>query len=208
MGIETLRIGIETVDHVHLDGDLTTVDGAVAAAVLCHPHPLYGGDRRNPVIDALFTGLPAAGVTVLRFDFRGVGESEGTHGDGIDERLDVAAAVDLLAAASDAPLWTVGYSFGALVALATTHPRIDGWVAIAPPLAALKGSPPGAALDHRPVRLIIGRHDQFTTPDQAAPIVAGWRNTTTDVIESADHFLAGHLAAVTELVTLAVREDR
>jgi uncharacterized protein len=203
VGIETHRISLQTVDGLHLDGDLAAVDGARAAAVLCHPHPLYGGDRFNPVIDALFDALPTAGITALRFDFRGVGESDGEHGGGSEEQLDVAAAVDLLGTASDAPLWVVGYSFGAVVALATMHTSIDGWVAIAPPLAMLPGAPPSAD-DHRPVHLIVPRHDQYSDPDAVAPIVRDWRNTSMTVVESADHFLNGHTRAVADLVIRAI----
>jgi alpha/beta superfamily hydrolase len=205
VGIETLRVVLHTSDDLRLTADLRTVESPRAAAVLCHPHPLYGGDRTNPVVATLFDTLPDAGVTVLRFDFRGVGTSDGVHGDGRTEPLDVLAAVDALAMTlheqetDDVPLWVVGYSFGAVMALTTIDPRIAGWVAIAPPLAAMPGEPVASG-DDRPKHLVVPRHDQFTDPDRIAPIVERWTSTTVDVIESADHFLAGHLRRVADRV--------
>jgi alpha/beta superfamily hydrolase len=146
----------------------------------------------------MFRGLAEAGCLVLRFDFRGVNGSEGVHGDGIDERIDAAAAIDVLAAATDAPLWLAGYSFGAAVALDVAHPRIDGWLAVAPPLAMMNGAPLAAA-DHRPKHLVVPRHDQYSPPEAVEPVVAEWANTSLVVVESADHFLAGHLARFVEL---------
>jgi alpha/beta superfamily hydrolase len=100
-----------------------------------------------------------------------------------------------VAAATDAPLWLAGYSFGAAVALDVAHPRIDGWLAVAPPLAVMPG-PRIAGADHRPKHLLVPGHDQFSPPDATAEAVAEWRNTDTTVLPSADHFLAGHLAQV------------
>jgi alpha/beta superfamily hydrolase len=165
--------------------------------VLCHPHPRFGGNRFNPVIDTMYCRLARSRVAVLRFDFRGVGDSEGEHGDGIDERLDVAAAIEQLASATDAPLWLAGYSFGAQVALDVTHPRIDGWVAVAPPLA-MSTTERLAATDHRPKHLLMGGHDQFGSPAAIEGRIADWPNTELTVLPAADHFLVGHLDAVSD----------
>lgn len=196
MAIETHDVALQTLDGLRLEGDLAVPSAPVVAGVaVCHPHPRFGGDRFNSVVDALFRGLAAAGCLVVRFDFRGVNNSEGVHGDGVDERLDAAAAVDLLAAATDAPLWLAGYSFGAAVALDVAHPRLDGWLAVAPPLAAMPGARV-AATDHRPKHLLVPGHDQFSPPALTAEAVADWRNTHSTVLPSADHFLAGHLEQV------------
>jgi uncharacterized protein len=201
MAIETVEM--TTWDGVRLAGDLAIHPGAALAAVVCHPHPLYGGDRHSPVVDAVFRALDDAQVMALRFDFRGAGDSEGTHGEGVDERLDVAAAIDLLSTCTDAPVWVVGYSFGAAVGLDVVHPHVHGWVAIAPPLAMMSGERL-AGRDHRPKHLVLAGHDQFGTPESVAGITSDWANTTTELLPSADHFLAGHLAAVNTVVVDAL----
>lgn len=204
MAIHTTPIRLLTSDGVHLDGDVTAPEAPVATAVVCHPHPLYGGDRHNPVVAAVVHALAERGVAALRFDFRGVGASGGVHGRGVDEQRDVVAAVDALAERwPELRPWLVGYSFGSVVALSVDDARVAGWVAVAPPLAAMGGRP-AAADDQRSVHLVVAGHDQFSPPDATAALTADWAATTTEVLPSADHFLAGHLAEVARLVTAAV----
>ncbi len=203
MTIDTHPVSLDTADGLRLDGDLTMAPAPRGGVVVCHPHPLYGGDRFNPVVTHLTRTLAEDGWAALRFDFRGVNDSEGVHGEGVDERLDVAAAIDTLSMLTDGPIWLIGYSFGSMVVLSVTHPRIDGWVAIAPPLAALPGQVLAAG-DHRPTHVLVARHDQFSPPDATLPIVADWTNAQVNVLESADHFLAGHLAAVGEFARAAI----
>jgi uncharacterized protein len=203
VAIETHQVTLYTADGLRLDGDLSTSDGARAAAVVCHPHPLYGGTRFDSVVDALVRTLPQVGVDVLRFDFRGVNDSEGTHGGGVDERLDVAAALDHLRSRTDLPLVLAGYSFGAAVVLDTVHPDVVGWLAVAPPLAMMPG-PRAAAHDPRPKHLLVAGHDQFSPPEPTAAAVADWTATTSTVLPSADHFLAGHLGRVGAWATDAI----
>jgi alpha/beta superfamily hydrolase len=113
--------------------------------------------------------------------------------------LDVAAAVEGLAPfADDVPLVVIGYSFGADVSLTCTHPRIDAWCAVAPPLRVVAPGLFVAGVDHRPKRLLVPEHDQFDPPAEAAARVRGWQNTSLRTIAMADHFLAGRAAAVVE----------
>jgi alpha/beta superfamily hydrolase len=186
---------LATADGLMLEADVFLPDEPWAAAVVAHPHPLYGGDRTSPVVDGVARALHGAGAAAVRFDFRGVGRSEGEHDDGVGERLDVAAAVDLAAQlAGDGPLLVAGYSFGALVALNVTDPRITAWVAITPPLTMAPR--PLAAGDHRAKLLLVAEHDQFCPPANAAAAVEGWSNTTLETITMADHFLGGRVEAV------------
>lgn len=208
MAIETHQVTLHTADGLRLSGDLRTADTARAAAVVCHPHPQYGGDRDNSVVATLFDALPRVGVDVLRFDFRGVGDSEGTHGGGVDERLDVAAALTHLRERvdrRDLPLLLTGYSFGAAVALDTVHPDLVGWLAVAPPLAMMRGAR-AAGSDSRPKHLLVPGHDQFSPPGPTADAVADWLAVTTTVLPSADHFLAGHLDRVAAWAVDAVEQ--
>lgn len=203
--VRTETVHLDTIDGLLLVGDLTVVEVSDpvpvrGAVVLAHPHPLYGGDRFNNVVAALFETLPQAGFHTVRFDFRGTNDSEGEHDGGGAERLDVAAAIDLAAAlVDDTPIWLVGYSFGAIVALDVVDPRVRGWVGIAAPLAAM-GADRLAASDHRPTRLLVPAHDQLGGPEVIAPLVETWRSTTLEVIPMADHSLVGRTAVVADAV--------
>lgn len=181
---------LHTSDGHELAADVADPDGApLGGVVVCHPHPRYGGDRFNPVIEALFAALPQAGFTTLRFDFRSA------HAEGIGERLDVVAALDALDALEgiDGPRFVAGYSFGALVALTTIDPRIAALVAVAPPLAAAAARAPRV-----PTLVLAPRHDQFCPPDVASAIVGTWPGVELEAVEGADHFLVGRSAAVAD----------
>ena len=191
-------VEITTADGLALDAEVEVPPGATAGVVLAHPHPQLGGDMRVPVIEALFERLCRSGMAVLRFDFRGVGRSEGSHDEGRGERLDVAAAVAALADRLDgAPVVAAGYSFGADVALAVDDATIAGWFAAAPPLRLF--DEPAAAADARPKLLAIPQHDQFNPPDRARPLVDGWTATRLEIVPGTDHFLAGRADRVAAL---------
>ena len=196
MAIETVQL--QTADGLTLEGELHVPDGVHAAAVLAHPHPLHGGNMRSIVIGALFAGLPAAGVAALRFNFRGVGASEGTHDNGRAERLDVVAALDALEGLGrDLPLVLGGWSFGADTSLAVDDARHAGWFAVAPPLRHTEHV--AAASDPRPTLLVVPERDQFRSPESAAEVVASWTNTRIQAVPGADHFLVGRTDRVVEL---------
>lgn len=198
MAIEPVQL--HTADGLTLEGEQRVPDTVRAAAVLAHPHPLHGGNMRSIVIGALFTGLPAAGIATLRFNFRGVGASEGTHDEGRGERLDVVAALDALAvivSAREVPLVLAGWSFGADTSLAVDDARHAGWFAVAPPLRHT--DPVAAATDARPKLLAVPQRDQFRSPGSAREVVAPWTNTRIHVVPGADHFLVGRTDRVVEL---------
>ena len=81
--------------------------------VITHPHPLYGGDMHNNVVVAMARVYRQKGYTTLRFNFRGVGNSQGSYGDGVGEQEDVRAAISYLAGLSTLKIDLAGYSFGA-----------------------------------------------------------------------------------------------
>ncbi len=185
-------VEFETSDGVELVGDIAVPDAATSAAIVCHPHPQYGGNRFNNVVTALFDALPDAGIAALRFDFR----AEFSGGPG--ERLDALAALDLLAVeVPGIPLVALGYSFGALVALGLDDDRVTALGLVAPPLAMVPG------VDTPRVRTLVltPAHDQFSPPAATEPIVAGWASCEHRVIEMADHSLVGHTRNIAELVT-------
>ena len=202
----TLRSVIEgrtilTSDGVALEAELATPTDVPprAAMVLCHPHPQYGGTMRSIVISALFEALPRAGVACLRFNFRGVEASAGTHDEGRAEQLDVRAAIDELSTAiPDALLLLTGWSFGADMALSTIDDRIAGWFAIAPPLRFASDFS-AVAGDPRPKLLALAEHDEFRTPESVLEEVASWTATHAELVPGASHFFVGRTDRLVEL---------
>lgn len=178
-----------TSDGVALQADLAVPHDAHAAAVICHPHPQFGGNRHNNVVQTLFDALPAAGIAALRFDFRG----EFDNGRG--EQLDAIAALDALQdRLPDLHLIATGYSFGAAIVSALDDPRITMKVLVAAPFAAM---PTVRGMDV-PKLVLTPAHDQFSAPDATEAIISEWPQTTHETIASADHFLNGRTALVAE----------
>lgn len=106
-------------------------------AVVCHPHPLYGGTLHNKVTHRVASVLHGLGAAVLRFNFRGVGKSAGTHDRGVGELEDARVALDYLRERyPSARRWAAGFSFGSWVAsrLAASEPEIERLILIAPPV--------------------------------------------------------------------------
>ena len=191
---------ILTSDGVALEAELAAPTDAPirAAMVLCHPHPQYGGTMRSIVVSALFDALPRAGVACLRFNFRGVEGSAGSHGEGLSEPEDVRAALEeALTFALDGAVAVVGWSFGADMALSVADSRIDGWVAIAPPLR-FGNAFAAVAEDPRPKHLVLAQHDDFRDPSDVQREVASWKNVTTEVVPGASHFFTGRTDRVVD----------
>ena len=197
--------------NLTLEGLLTRGDVA-RAVVVAHPHPLYGGDMENPVVETVADAFASGGYTVLRFNFRGVGRSEGTYGDGEGECDDMAAAVAYLAAGGAETVHVAGYSFGAWVAALHHGRRAADPV---PGKGAGDGalflvSPPVGFLDFSGVGELPGLKMTVTgtLDDQIAPgamirrMMPSW-NASADYEEIAggDHFYSGTLAHLKEIIT-------
>jgi uncharacterized protein len=198
---------IRTTDGLALEAEIALPRDPVAAVVLAHPHPLQGGSMRSLVTSELFRTLPAEGVAMLRFNFRGVEGSEGEHGNGRGEHADVIAAIDALAAATPArPLILAGWSFGADVSLSVLDERLAGWFLIAPPLRILEDHEFVAAADPRPKLLVVPEHDTFRPPEPAREATKDWVNTRIEVVPGADHFLVGRTHKAAKLLRAFVDE--
>lgn len=166
-----------------------------AAAVVCHPHPLHGGTMRNNVVHRTARGLHDAGLAVLRFNFRGVGGSEGVHdGEGAEEE-DLAAALSYLGTqVPGVPLWAAGFSFGSrtVVGLAPRDERIERVALIALPVIAYDCS---RALDVRqPGGIFMAGEDTFGTLDVLRrQMPALLDRFHVEEVEGVDHFFTGKL---------------
>lgn len=191
---------LRTEDGLVLRAEYTNPTNPVGTVVLCHPHPLHGGNMFASVIDTLFERLTSAGFACVRFNFRGVTGSDGQHEYGEGEKHDIVAAVDYLADRHpDLPLSLVGWSFGADVSLAVAHSSVSSWFAIAPPLAVVDQAQMLSARDERQKTIAVPEHDQFCSPQQAEQRVAEWQNTVLERIPNTDHFLNGRLSFVADL---------
>lgn len=173
-----------------LDGALAHPPGATGGVVVCHPHPLYGGDMDNPVVLALRLACRDAGLAVLRFDFRGVRRSAGVHDAGVGEQDDVRAALDLLEDRLRKTPALAGYSFGAAMAAAVA--------AAGRPLAGLAlVAPPGATVipaASYPVLVAAGSDDHVCSSATLAAWRAALPGGSVHVIPGGDHFFSGGLA--------------
>ncbi len=205
MSVEVTRTTCATSDGLTLEAELAVAEGHPrAVAVLCHPHPQAGGTMRSIVIGALFDALPPAGVTCLRFNFRGVGESDGVHDEGRGEQLDVGAAIDRVdtAVAPSLPLLLAGWSFGADLALATVVDRITAWLAIAPPLRMVPDFSV-VATDPRSKLVVLGENDTVIDTPMVDSTARAWTNTRVETVGGASHFFVGR---TDPLVALAVAQ--
>jgi alpha/beta superfamily hydrolase len=169
-------------------------------ALLCHPHPLGGGTMHNKVVYHAMKVFHAKGWPVLRFNFRGTGLSEGSH-DGRAEVDDVRAGLDWLSAEYGKPIVAAGFSFGSAMGLraACGDPRIKGFAALGLPTHA-EGRDytypflPACAF---PKLFLSGDRDQYAPVDQLrAAIAQAAEPKRLEWIPQANHFFAGHLAAM------------
>ena len=163
------------------------------AAVVCHPHPSYGGTMHNTIVFRTARALRQAGGVTLRFNFRGVEQSAGEHDGGVGpggEEDDALAALDHLAREHPGlPLWGAGFSFGArtIAALAVREPRIARLVLIAPPIDVYDCD--AVAEVRVPTLAVWGEHDEFGTLasfQRRYPTASPSLETRS--IEGADHF--------------------
>ena len=194
-----------TSDEITLEGvwHYPEAISPLPGVIVCHPHPLYGGDMNNGVVLAICRELAQRQIAALRFNFRGVGRSGGNFSNGIGEQEDVKAAISFaLESSNTANIGLAGYSFGASVALpvALKDERVSLLAMVSPALSEsdweqLK-SYPGPSL-------IISGEDDLLVPAsrirQLAKEVSEPKNI--EIIEGADHFWNGHEASLAKNVT-------
>lgn len=163
--------------------------------VIAHPHPLYGGDMNNPVVTTIARTFAGAGWSILRFNFRGVGSSQGEFDEGNGEVDDLLAARNRLAAEGITEIILAGYSFGAWVIVnAAAAGKIDdsAQILISPPAAML----PFTKTVQLPYlkQVITGEFDEIAPPEKVKKLIDSWNpDSKFSILNGCDHFFNGYL---------------
>ena len=189
--------------EARLEDPVPAGEAHAVIGVLCHPHPLHGGTMQNKVVHTTARAMQEAGAATVRFNFRGVGRSDGRYDEGIGEVDDALAVVEWLRrryAAADT-LWLAGFSFGAAVAVraAASGARPQRLVTIAPPVGRLIGTPTARP----PCEWLVVQGDRDDLVDVAAvrEWVAGFDPPPALlVLRDAEHFFHGKLVELRESV--------
>jgi alpha/beta superfamily hydrolase len=193
-------------------------ENATHAALVCHPHPLFGGTLHNKVVFHTMKALNSFGFPVLRFNFRGAGLSQGEHDHGNGEVEDVRTALDWLDAEFQMPLLFAGFSFGSAVGLRASCPdaRVKALIGVgvpAIPVVADTEAPRVYTFDFlrecvKPKLFVSGARDQFGPRAQLEALVASAAEPKKlVVIEGADHFFEGRLRELRETIEVWVRQE-
>jgi alpha/beta superfamily hydrolase len=192
---------IRASDGPALEARLAPLANPKGGFVVCHPHPLYGGDMDNPVVIRVAEVAQAAGYATLRFNFRGAGASEGVHDKGRGEQEDVRAAMAALAThlPTGSRVGVMGYSFGAAMAARASRPSVPEAPLglVAPPLGMYDfdflQTSPGRLL------LVAGTADSYC-PVEALHRLAAITSAEERIVEGADHFFFGKLYPLGEAI--------
>ena len=186
---------LETIFERPRDGDV------VGAAVVCHPHPLHGGTMTNKVAHTLARGFLGEQFCALRFNFRGVGKSDGAFNEGIGEVEDVLAAMDWLHDAQPGvPLWLAGFSFGAAMAInAAVRNTPAGLISIAPAVTRFADQ-----LNEQPDcpwLILQGDRDELVNVDETVEFVNDLDpGPELQIFPQTEHFFHGKLVPLREAV--------
>lgn len=187
-----------------LEAILDPVASPRAVAVVCHPHPLFQGTMHNKVAYILARAFNDLGAVSMRFNFRGVGRSEGEYSGGIGETDDALAAMDWLSAKHPGlPLWLGGFSFGAYVALRAQSRRpVERLVTVAPAVERFDATT--IELPRMPWLLVQGDADEVVSPQA----VLDWAGSLAvpprlALLKGAGHFFHGRLNELRQTVVNA-----
>ena len=187
-------------------------ENATHAALVCHPHPMFGGTMHNKVVFHAMKALNSFGFPVLRFNFRGTGLSQGEHDHGVGESDDVRTALDWLAREFHLPPIFAGFSFGAAIGLRAACPdeRVKAVIGLGVPLNPVDERNYDIdflQLCHKPKLFVSGSRDQFGARAKLEALVSSLPEPKKLVIiESADHFFEGRLREMREAIEVWIKE--
>jgi len=201
------KIWIYSEPEVRLEALITEVAGS-KGVVIAHPHPLYGGDMHNNVVEALAGTYFKSGYTVLRFNFRGVGGSTGSFANGIGEAKDLKAAFNYLKDLGKDQLAVAGYSFGAwVIALCLNElDSIDHIVFVSPPVSMLDFSFVKGL--NKKMLVITGDFDEIAPKDEIASLISKWSPyAKLRIIKGADHFYWGYTKEIEKVLMEFLKDE-
>ncbi|UCE82305.1 MAG: alpha/beta hydrolase [Deltaproteobacteria bacterium] len=181
-----------TSNTIQIEGliGLTSGDRGV---VITHPHSLYGGSMHNNVVESLVRVYQRAGYSTLRFNFRGVGSSQGEYDGGLGEQQDVRSALQYLSGKGKTGIDLAGYSFGAWVnaMMGASGDTFERMIMVSPPVAFLEF--PSVQLSPQLELVIAGSRDQIAPVEFIRTLLPAWNpRAVLHVIEGADHFYGGY----------------
>lgn len=185
---------------------------ATHAALVCHPHPEYGGTLHNKVVFHAMKALNGLGMPVLRFNFRGAGLSHGEHDQGAGEVGDVRTALDWLDREFHLPVVFAGFSFGAAVGLRAAGPdaRVTALISLGTPISPVDDRSYNYDFLQtctKPKLFVSGSRDQFATKARLEALVSSLPEPKKlIIIDAADHFFEGRLREMREAVENWARE--
>jgi len=178
-------------------------EGLRGAAVVCHPHPVYGGTMDNRVVYRSAKAAAAAGFAALRFNFRGAGRSTGQFDQGLGEKDDAAAAIRWLEERyPDLDIVVIGYSFGAWVGLRAgcPLPRVKALIGLGLPLNMYDFE--FLISYQKPALYIVGTLDEFCSGENLDRFASRLPDAATvRRIDGSDHFFDGHIETIQSLIT-------
>ena len=180
-------------ENYEIEGFLSKKDEK-KGVVVTHPHPLYGGDMYNLVVETIVHVYNIKGYSTLKFNFRGVGGSQGTYDDGHGEQKDVLAALSFLGDMGMEQIDLAGYSFGAWVNAHAVQEdvAVKNMVMISPPAGFMDFSTIGPM--ERLKLVVTGSRDDIAPADVVKQMCSVWNpNARFVVIDGADHFYGGYL---------------
>ena len=192
-------------DTIQIEG-LLCVQKGERGAVITHPHPLYGGSMYNQVVEILTTVYQEKGFSTLRFNFRGVGSSQGDYDQGEGEKEDVRSALHYLYERGKSEFDLAGYSFGAWVnaKIMDAEPVINRIIMVSPPVAFLDFS----SLTPSPkIKVVVaGERDEIAPAGSIRDLIAIWNPAAHfEVIKGADHFYFGMIDTLYSVLSRVIR---
>ena len=186
--------------EVKIEGLVDNAPGE-KAVIVTHPHPLYGGDMSNNVVETVVQAYRQKGYTTFRFNFRGVGQSEGNYDEGIGEQEDVLAGLSYLDGLGKSSIDLAGYSFGAWVnALGLKgFDHAKRMIMVSPPVNFIDFSFLG--YNARIQLVIAGSEDDIAPPGMIKGMLQAWNpEVHFNIIQGADHFYGGKTDEIQKII--------